>query len=454
MILDRNKIASARWWLLAVLIAFAPFHAFLATWLKIPGLSVWREAFVLLIIALIFVEFFSARPSTRLKLYALDWFILALLLPSFFWLLMELLSEKDRAVAAWALGFRYDVLPWIFLFFLRRVEWAFPEKLIKIFFGSAAVVLIFGLAHALVLPKDFLTHFGYSNYQGEFVTALGVPACQFLEHTGRFCRAISTFGGPTRYGTYLLLVVGMLIYRGMGNGKWKMENVHIKWQMVLVFLGLINILLTFSRSIWIGLFAMGSFAFYFKLVLRSEPAKPDSSLGLAAPLCGARRLFSMFATTIALLFVGFLGLQIFGSTGEQEKNWPPPILKTIFVRESSTDAHAALLKKGLRVAAENPLGIGLGKVGPASVRYGEKFLTENWYLQIAIEMGWLGLLIFLGMLAAISRELLQTGKTGLFLALLGISVAALFTHAFEETTTVLLFAALAGTIPERYTRHP
>ncbi|MBI2453683.1 hypothetical protein HYV58_00725 [Candidatus Peregrinibacteria bacterium] len=83
----------------------------------------------------------------------------------------------------------------------------------------------------------------------------------------------------------------------------------------------------------------------------------------------------------------------------------------------------------------------------------EKSLTENWYLQIAVEMGIAGLFLFLLMLATLSKRLLtaddETNGRGLFLALLGIGIAALFTHAFEETTAMIIFAILAGGVLKR-----
>jgi hypothetical protein len=149
-----------------------------------------------------------------------------------------------------------------------------------------------------------------------------------------------------------------------------------------------------------------------------------------------------------LLIAFLLAGNMWYSTWKGQRSWPPPLLKTIFVRESSTDVHANLFKKGVALSAKNPLGMGLGTVGPASVRF-EKRLTENWFLQIALEMGWLGLILFLAILIELSRKLLADRKNllkiGLFLSLLGISVTGLFTHSFEETTTVLLlmiFSAL------------
>lgn len=417
-----DRLARVRWWLLALLIGLAPFHAFLVTWLKIPGLSVWREVLVFTISIIVFTELLVQKyykkvaPLGRvnkvalLRLGLLDYLILAYAILALAWLPFQ--PNKLQ----WLFGFRFDVLPFLFFFFVRRVEWPRVELLLKIFFAGAFIVLIFGLAHALILPQNFLTYFGYTAYQGEFQQTLGVPACQYLEHVNRVCRAMSTFGGPTRYGTYLLLVLGLLV-------GYKSKKIQFSILLGLVFA---NIILTFSRSIWIGLFAMGIFAFFWYIPKKIK-----------------------LKALVALIFVvvaGILGSMWF-SAWKGERSWPPPVLKTIFVRESSTDVHADLFKKGIELSAQNPLGMGLGTIGPASVRF-EKLLTENWYLQIALEMGWLGLILFLAILIELSRKFLRDRenfiKTGLFLCLLGISVTGLFTHSFEETTTALLLFGFAG----------
>lgn len=150
-----------------------------------------------------------------------------------------------------------------------------------------------------------------------------------------------------------------------------------------------------------------------------------------------------------IILVG--GIVLLQSSREPQTGaWkPPPFLETVFLRVNSTGEHARLFKEGLVLAASHPLGMGLGTVGPASVRY-EKLLTENWYLQILIEMGVLGLALFLGVLAVISKKILQAPRAaginfGLFLALLGIAVTGLFTHSFEETSTVMVLFGALGT---------
>lgn len=414
---------------MALLIAFAPFHAFLITWAKslfagapvlIEILAVWREVIVLLIGIIIAVEFFSKKAGEK-KFSPLNWDILDLLIVLFTTLALAGLAFRRGNMAQWLLGFRYDVVPLLFFLFVRHSNWESKNRLTKFALVSATIVILFGLAHALLLPKDFLTHFGYSTSQGEYQAGSAISACQYLEHTDKVCRATSTFGGPTRYGTYLLLILGLLLPFLFEKTKFR------KYAITLFALALASIVLTYSRSIWVGTLAAGIFT-AFRLTPRKIVLKAILAL---------------------LIFVGlwFFYSKLGNMWHFKGAEFPPPFVKTIFVRTGSTGEHMKLLKAGLEVATENPFGVGLGKAGPASVRF-SKFLTENWFLQIAVEMGVLGLAIFLGILWTFAKKLLAKKKDmvkfGLFLALLGIAVAGLFTHSFEETSAYLILMAVIG----------
>ncbi len=151
--------------------------------------------------------------------------------------------------------------------------------------------------------------------------------------------------------------------------------------------------------------------------------------------------------TVAIIAVGLIAWGALQSAGGFKGTENASVFKSVFIRDISTNQHLAFLKEGTAVAAAHPLGIGLGTVGPASFHF-KKFLTENWFLQIADEMGIPGLLLFLGILFLLSKKLLADKsdwmKRGLFLSLLGICVAGLFTHSFEETTTALLLFGVVG----------
>lgn len=445
-------LSKIRWWLLALLAAAAPFHAFLITWLKSAAgseqgswlfiITAWREILAALICLIALIEIIGR--GERLKPDLLDWLIIAYAALALLWLPFQLKTPDQ-----WLMGFRFDVMPFVFFAIIRRVRWEKFNALLAVILSAGAVVILFGLAHALILPQDFLARFGYSMNQGLYQPDIAISGCQYLEHTDRVCRAISTFGGPTRYGTYLLLVAGLLLPM-----LWQKRKTETKVALprrgiahslrscvagALLALTLASIVLTFSRSIWIGLAAMAVAGMF---LLASHSQKYVKQIKIAG---------------IALAVLALIAASVFSwkFATDTQKNYYQQFFKSIFVRSTSTSEHVELAKIGIKTAISHPLGIGLGTVGPASVRF-QKFLTENWYIQIADEMGVIGLALFLAILASISKKLLagygggareeniDWAEKGLFLSLLGIATAGLFTHSFEETTTVLLLLGLAG----------
>lgn len=413
-----KTIYNARWWITAFLVAVMPFHAFIVTWLKLPGLQIWREVLILVVFLLVVAEYALERKLPKFD--ALDWLICAYVLMAIVWLPLQ----QNKIL--WLLGFRLDTVPFILLLVIKHSKWEKIDKLIKIFFVSAGIVLTFGILQSVLLPQAFLTNFGYGSYQGEWQSEQGIPSCQYLEHTNKVCRAISTFGGPTRYGTYLLLVIGFITAYLITS-----HNLRTAYCQVLTTIGILaltNIVLTFSRSIWLGGISMAIFGllFYVRKKYRVQIV-----------------LFG-----VGLFFCAIVGLWITNLAAERPfSTFPPPFIKTMLLRQSSTGEHVKLLKQGLNILEKNPLGMGLGTAGPASVRY-NKLLTENWYLQIALEMGIQGLVVFTGVLVSLLRKLLEhkqnTYAIGLTLSLIGIAVAGLFTHSFEETSTVMTIMIFGG----------
>lgn len=421
-------IVKIRSYLFLILVALAPFHSFFITWLKsaapnealaVTILAAWREVIVVVICGLVAIECLKEKKFPHLD--ALDCFIIGYCALSIVWLFFQLDNKTQ-----WLWGFRFDVMPFIFLLAVRHAKWEPLEKYIKIAIGSAISVMVFGILHTLVLPQNFLTYFGYSMQQGPYQPELPISACQYLEHTDRVCRATSTFSSPMRYGSYLLVVLGFLF-------PFVVQKNKQRWfALTLAGIALASIFLTYSRSVWIGAFLLITMALFWLV-----------------PKVMLKKIALCFLGT-AVIFI--LGIIFFAASpkkmAEIPAHWtPPPLLQTIFLRNYSTSEHWQYIQEGWRAALENPLGQGLGTAGPASFRF-KKFVTENWYLQIAVEMGFAAGAIFLGILAMLLFRLLENPQgveeKGLFLSLLGISAAGLFLHSFEETSAVLMLFGMIG----------
>lgn len=84
------------------------------------------------------------------------------------------------------------------------------------------------------------------------------------------------------------------------------------------------------------------------------------------------------------------------------------------------------------------------------------FLPENWYLQVGVELGVIGLVLYLLLVGVTSYWLLVTRPWFSWsLAFVGISVAALFLHAWEDSAVAYtVWTLLAGALqPPCCSRH-
>ena len=403
-----TQMKHLRYILFFLLVTVAPFHAFLVTWLKVGAASAWRETLVLVICVVAVIEILIQRKKIKFDL--LDWFVIAFIGLALVWAPLEWGNKMQ-----WLLGIRFDVMPLVLFLCVRHVPWEKVNRIRGAAILAGTVVVVFGLLLAFALPKDFLMHLGYSDYQGEHRPDTAITGCQYLESTDAVCRAISTFGAPTRYGTYLLLLLGLIAPLLVYKNKFR------PYMSALAILIAGSVVATYSRSIWLGAFVMGVAWLMLELEWKER---------------------------VRVLTILAIGLAVAGgSLAWQVSHNGNSLLKTILVRNISTGQHIVMGKEGLQKALQHPLGMGLGTSGPATV-YTQKSLTENWYLQIAIELGVLGLGLFLAIHFLLCKYHLADAhdwrKKGLFLSLIGIAAAGLLTHAFEETTTVIMLYGFAG----------
>jgi len=140
----------------------------------------------------------------------------------------------------------------------------------------------------------------------------------------------------------------------------------------------------------------------------------------------------------------------------------------LMLRAASTRDHLIRPIEAVKTIAANPYGLGLGTAGPASNRVSDAcvhlpegadaswaadrpdlcvfvgsdqvqpketcncpVLPENWYLQLGVEMGVLGFALFFALILLLLYRV--KSKPEVFLPLLGISIAALFLHAWEDS---------------------
>jgi len=294
--------------------------------------------------------------------------------------------------------------------FLKR-EW---PKLVLL---PAAIVVVFGVLQYTVLPHNFLSHFGYN-------AATTIAPIETINHNSNYIRVESTLRGANPLGAYLVIVLsalGVLFVRG----KRKLLCV------VLALFALGALYATGSRSAWIGtVLSLGVIAW---LQLKTSRQ---------------RILFGGVGLVVVVLAVG--GYLLLRNNVSLQNE----VLHTqthSAVKTTSNGAHASALKNGIKDVLRQPFGDGPGTAGPASVYNGSHpaRIAENYYVQIAQETGWLGLVLFVSILILVAMELYeQIGSSRLalvaFASFIGIAFVNLLSHAWADDTLAFVWWGLAG----------
>lgn len=409
--------------LFLILSTLLPFNAIMTNevnfglGLPIP-INVWKEVIVVTLTLLAIITI--AQKKKKIKFDLLDWLIV-----SFFALgcLSAILQTRD--VGRVVFGFKYD-FEFLWLFLLLRHGFRFTDterkKMLSFLLGAAAVVILFGILQIFVLPKDFMLLFGYSPNISSWVPGGPLPIYHAIDNNADIARVASTLSGPNQFASYLLITIPLIAtFLYQTKGKWKILGGG------LLILACLNLFFTYSRSAYIALFSVGIVATIILL---------KHSKLLKKVLLTGSCILVLFAAIITII--------------------KPSLWSDLVIRASSTQGHFERTRDAIVYTLKNPLGYGIGNAGPASTRFNEDqigWITESWYLQIAIELGVLGALLFIAILGTTLGLLWQyyevnnnTMAFALFLGLTAICITSFFLHSWEESAVALTFWGIAGSV--------
>lgn len=417
-----SKIAD---YLSGTVLALVPFHAFLTVWgSALVGhytlLRLWDDTALL---ALLGITGWWLIRDVKLR----DWFahsLLVRLIVAYALLSLLLgfvaLTKGDVSPKALAYGLLVNLrfLAWFLAVLLaaRRSAWL-ARNWPRLVLIPAAVVAVFAVLQYTVLPHDFLGHFGYNANST-------IAPIETINHNTHYIRVQSTLRGANPLGAYLVLilsVLGTLFLRG-------------KRKLACAALGLVALVALYatgSRSGWIGALLGLTIAAWFSLRTNR-----------------ARVLFGAVALgAVVVAAGGYLLLKDNVHVQNELLHTQTHSLSA----QSSNEAHANAVTTGLKDVPRQPFGDGPGTAGPASV-YNTSHparISENYYVQIAQETGWLGLALFVGILVLVGLELYQRiGSSrlalALFAALVGVSFVGMLSHVWTDDTLAYAWWGLAG----------
>lgn len=297
-----------------------------------------------------------------------------------------------------------------------------PEVLTRIIVVSGIVLSVLAIIQTLVLPPAFLENIGYEPLYSDVPGF--PPAVTTLGEVDDFIRPQASLRGPNPLGAFLVLPLALL---GLRLIKGKRRD----WKTILATLTIGTALLfTFSRSAWIaaivGLFGIGFNSYHGWL----------------------RNIRKRYVLLSAILLI------IIGVSAMQNKTVRLIILRQDVVTNEQTSDYlrSSLARNAIEDVVQNPLGRGPGNAGPVSVldENDRGRIAENYYLQVAQETGWLGLLLFLTIQVLLGLKLwaLRSNSYALiaFCTLIGLSIANLTLHTWSDETVSIMWWSFAGAI--------
>lgn len=406
------------------IIILLPFHAFLSTWggTVFGPLLVWKSWKEILLACLLVpvIVYVVARPELA-KLLArrwVNWLILLYIILNSVWAVLSPASA-EAVIAGLLFNLRFLI---VFLVAQLVVasghSWVHTIKKIiePLILGVGIVVSVLAIIQVVFLPADFLSRFGYGPDT--------ISPYILLDNQPDALRAFASLRGPNELGSYLLLPLALA-----------MVLVFIERRNLLagltLGLGVVALALTGSRSAWLGAIVMVIMLLF--LWVPWPKLKQWITWG-AVPLMVVAGLFLWLASTVPSL-----RLAVFHSSVADN---------SLF--EGSTEKHWQATDAGLRDALTYPYGQGVGTAGPASF-YNQNAtpkIAESYYVQLAQEIGFAGLALFIAICAFtlfdLWRQRTDLWPKVLIASFAGLSVINLVLHGWVDDPTAITWWALAG----------
>lgn len=420
------------------LLAYMPFHVFLSTWVgsSFGVLELAKVAKEPVLVVGFLAALYSARNQLTVLLEGykkIFWLIAAYALISVISVLLKP-NELDAEVLGLAYNSRFLVF-FLYAILLVRIHGQdVIYKAANLVLITGSIVALLGVLQVAVLPDHALNRFGYSK-------ANGTPEAFYISPiTKETERAYSTLKDPNSLGSYLIIILSLGIVYGFSNVKKTKRLLVI---ILIVALSLACLYLTYSRSSLVGLVAA------LAVLAVMIPSVRKFFFG------GVRKYVSIVAAIAlpAIFLYALSGTFFFQNVVLHDVEGKQQTSNTLRL-----DAY----RRSLQGIADNPLGYGVGSAGPVSFKNESKgaMIPENYYLQIALEVGIIGLVVFMAIVLVIGFKVLRLGLSGnliavsLLVSLVGISIANMFNHIWANEAVAYTWWGLAGLVLASKPRKP
>lgn len=415
------QVLAVGWGLIMLLL---PFHAFISTWggTTIGPLEAWKAWKEVLLALLVLVSLvpITTDPKMRQALWS-RWYNKLIVIYGLLHIVSLLIVGNQTEPLVVGLGINLRIVSFfavsqILFYYLKPPRRIVLTTLLAPFVG----VVVVGLLQMFVLPYDYLAWFGYDK-------STTIAPFHTIDQQLDQLRYMSTLRGPNPLGAYLILplvVVGDLARRYFTKDKMKAGALSL-----LSLGGLVLLYGSHSRSAWIGfIIALGVYTL------------------LSVPTVWQKRLVGI--GLVGVIAAGVLVFQLRDTSFVQNVilHDNPEIGPAVTSNSARVDA----FNEAIEDISERPLlGCGPGCAGPASFYDPDGIvLAENYYLQVAQEVGVVGLMLFVGIVVLVALRLFELRADSLALALLaslvGLSVANMLLHVWADDTLAYVWWGLAG----------
>ncbi len=405
------------------LLVYMPFHIFLSQSLSLVtgGLDAWKIAkdivlFAGLILTVGLVFFTKGyKKNTQYFTFVGMGFAYGFL-HLLVWLIHKDQISSEGALLATAYNSRlvgYALLAW-------GASLVYPGK-IRINTVAKIIVIVSSIVCFLAivqqfLPKDFLTHMGYSLERG-------VRPGFAIDDKPDLPRVMSTLRDPNSLGAYLILPITIL------SLAWARRP---KQRTIIASLLLVHawvLFLTFSRSAWLGacLSVALALGWTYKQQAKQFIKKYWMLIGLAVVV------LAVFVFALRDQYV--VQNVVFHSDENTQMT-------------DSNNLHVKYAKEGIEGIIDQPEGHGPGTAGLVSIHTKtEVVLTENYFIQIGYEIGFIGLALLGWIIFYLLARLWRIGSTlatAQVASFVGISFCALLLLTWSNEAVAATWWLLAG----------
>jgi len=411
------------------LIFLLPFNAFLITylkcgiWINVDILRFWKEIVVIFLLFLVLYEVFIKNKLNFKEVFYKNYLLISVIFYSLL-SLVYLFYPKDMSLS-WILWIKYDLfflfclIIWVYLSFFRDKI----ETIIKTLFVSSIIIIwVFLSVYMFGDIKSFYWSFWYwlepSSYSANSCISYSQNVTWWIN------RFQWSFWDPIRLGVFFVMVYFLSLGLFLDKFKTKKNIFIFSIYSLFLFLGIY-----FSYTKTTLLWFISWVLWFVFLVLKT---KFDLKIS------------KKIIFWILVLFISFLSLFLYIKRDYLLHPW------SVWERTQNLIITYEMLVK-------NPFWYGMWVAWPSSQLWTsndadlsswvKKFLPENWYLQVFLEVWivWFGLCMFIiwYIIFRLYNIVLQKKdylSIGIFISFITIVFMWNLTHIFEErATSYILF---------------